>query len=278
MTGQAIQNVKVRTRAEPKAATGGRVLHVYPLTWPATVRRNSRTFTGLMAAYNGYVGTGDWNVVALHKAEPGDTIPRARRSVQGRPAQLRRSVRPDVRRHVSADGERHRRQADRDQVRGRRRGDLRRRRRVPPVRRDGLRVPHLRGDHVPQHRGRVLGRRQRCGGRDGADGQELPVRERRRSASKRSSPDRPDFYIADNVFLGRDDHYRTLGWANPGLYGAHPINSYYAIKIYGSGHIDRAQRGRVLSRRHLRFRPTACRIPSARTGPWRSTSTTTTST
>ena len=26
-----------------------------------------------MAAYNGYVGTGDWNVVALHKAEPGDT-------------------------------------------------------------------------------------------------------------------------------------------------------------------------------------------------------------
>ena len=28
-----------------------------------------------------------------------------------------------------------------------------------------------------------------------------------------------------------------LGWANPGLYGAHPINSYYAIKVYGSGHV-----------------------------------------
>ena len=27
-----------------------------------------------MAAYNGYVGTGDWNVVALRKAEPGDTF------------------------------------------------------------------------------------------------------------------------------------------------------------------------------------------------------------
>ena len=46
-----------------------------------------------------------------------------------------------------------------------------------------------------------------------------------------------DFYIADNVFLGRDDRHRVLGWANPGLYGAHPINSYYAIKVYGSGHV-----------------------------------------
>src|SRR5581483_263792 len=46
-----------------------------------------------------------------------------------------------------------------------------------------------------------------------------------------------DYYIADNVFLGRDDHYRTLGWAGPQNYGAHPINSYYAIKIYGSGHV-----------------------------------------
>jgi hypothetical protein len=29
----------------------------------------------------------------------------------------------------------------------------------------------------------------------------------------------------------------VLGWANPGLYGAHPINSYYAVKVYGSGHV-----------------------------------------
>ena len=30
VSGQAVQNVKVRTRGEPRAATGGRVLHVYP--------------------------------------------------------------------------------------------------------------------------------------------------------------------------------------------------------------------------------------------------------
>ena len=31
--GQAVQAAKVRTRAEPKAAAGGRILHVYPPTW-----------------------------------------------------------------------------------------------------------------------------------------------------------------------------------------------------------------------------------------------------
>ena len=74
VSGTAVQNVKVRTRAEPKAAAGGRTIHVYPLTWPANRPKENPNFTGLMAAYNGYVGTGDWNVVALHKAEPGDTF------------------------------------------------------------------------------------------------------------------------------------------------------------------------------------------------------------
>jgi len=46
-----------------------------------------------------------------------------------------------------------------------------------------------------------------------------------------------DFYIADNIFLGRDDRHRVLGWASPGIYGAHPLRSYYAVKVYGSGHV-----------------------------------------
>src|SRR4029078_4406977 len=72
VSGTAIQNVKVRTRAEPKAAAGGRTIHVYLLTWPASGPKENPNVTGLMAPYNGYVGTGDWNVVALHKADPGD--------------------------------------------------------------------------------------------------------------------------------------------------------------------------------------------------------------
>jgi hypothetical protein len=46
-----------------------------------------------------------------------------------------------------------------------------------------------------------------------------------------------DFYIADNIFLGRDDPHRVLGWASPDIYGAHELKSYYAVKVYGSGHV-----------------------------------------
>ena len=65
VAGTAVQDVQVRTRAEPRAAAGGRTIHVYPLTWPADRPKENPNVTGLMAAYNGYVGTGDWNVVAL---------------------------------------------------------------------------------------------------------------------------------------------------------------------------------------------------------------------
>src|SRR4029453_14069040 len=54
-TGTTIQTVKVRTRGEPKAATGGRVLHVYP---PACAG----------------AGTGDLNVVFQRMVAPGDVI------------------------------------------------------------------------------------------------------------------------------------------------------------------------------------------------------------
>src|SRR6476620_11689780 len=54
VSGTAIQNAKVRTRAEPKAAAGGRTIHVYPLTWPASRPKENPNVTGLMAAYNGY--------------------------------------------------------------------------------------------------------------------------------------------------------------------------------------------------------------------------------
>lgn len=46
LSGQAVQTTKVRTRAEPKAATGGRLLHVYPPGWRAPKQEPS--FTGLM--------------------------------------------------------------------------------------------------------------------------------------------------------------------------------------------------------------------------------------
>jgi hypothetical protein len=46
-----------------------------------------------------------------------------------------------------------------------------------------------------------------------------------------------NFYIADNIILGRDDRHRLLGWASPGIYGSSILKSYIAIKVYGSGHV-----------------------------------------
>ena len=47
VSGPAVQLVKVRTRGEPKAATGGRILHAYPPTWRGA--KEEPSFTGLMA-------------------------------------------------------------------------------------------------------------------------------------------------------------------------------------------------------------------------------------
>jgi hypothetical protein len=52
-----------------------------------------------------------------------------------------------------------------------------------------------------------------------------------------------DFYIADNLFLDRDDRFRLVGWTGPmwasaGAYGSHLLTSYYAIKVYGPGHVS----------------------------------------
>ena len=51
-----------------------------------------------------------------------------------------------------------------------------------------------------------------------------------------------DFYIADNLFLGRDDRYRLVGWTGArwgdiGAYPSHRLVSYYGIKVYGPGHV-----------------------------------------
>ena len=50
-----------------------------------------------------------------------------------------------------------------------------------------------------------------------------------------------DFYIADNVFMGRNDPSRLMGWIGrtwqslPGF--PQPLLSEYAVKVYGSGHV-----------------------------------------
>ena len=145
--GQAVQTPTVRTRAEPKTPTGGRTLHVYPLTWKGA--KQEPNFTGLMAAYAG-AGTGDWNVVYQSMVQPGDVILVHAGLYKG---DRRNYVDPysltfDGTYLLTAKGTPEK--PITDQGRRRRRGDLRRRRRVSAVRRDGRRPPHLRRPHDPE--------------------------------------------------------------------------------------------------------------------------------
>jgi hypothetical protein len=49
------------------------------------------------------------------------------------------------------------------------------------------------------------------------------------------SADSKDFYIADNVLIGRHDPDTLVGWY--GLEKPAPLTSYYAIKVYGQSHV-----------------------------------------
>jgi hypothetical protein len=72
VTGNAVRTVVTRTRAEPVASTAGRILHVYP---PGhTGPEEQPAFHGLLAAYYETALGGDWSRAAPLRVKPGDTI------------------------------------------------------------------------------------------------------------------------------------------------------------------------------------------------------------
>ena len=235
VTGEAVRTMRTKTRGEPKAASGGRVLHVYPLTW-GNRPKEQPNFTGLMAAYTGYVGTGDWNIVWPHKAEPGDTVLVHAGLYKG---DRHNYVDPygltfDGTYLLTAKGT-----ADKPIV-IKAAGD-------GEVIFDGdgaFRLFDVMGSAYHIFEGLTFRNTEVvfwAGVKDVAGAVGLTVRNCRFEGVgigiQTQFAGSRDFYIADNIFIGRDDHYRTLGWAGPAIYGAHPINSYYAIKLYGSGHV-----------------------------------------
>ena len=72
VTGAATQIATVRTRAEPRPASGGKTYHVYPVDW--TGPKQQPAFTGLMAAY--YMGSAHYDYENAYppRVQPGDTI------------------------------------------------------------------------------------------------------------------------------------------------------------------------------------------------------------
>jgi hypothetical protein len=67
-----VRTVTVRTRPEPKPATGGRVFHVYPPSHSGP--KQEPAFEALMCAYNYYCGGGDTVTAGRPRVKGGDII------------------------------------------------------------------------------------------------------------------------------------------------------------------------------------------------------------
>ena len=231
--GKSIQTVKVKTRNVPKAAKGGRLLHVYPPGYKG--KKEEPSFEGLKAAYFGS-GLGDWSVVSEKKAQPGDIIMVHAGLYK---ANLMDYVDPHG---IPFDG---------TYVL-----NIKATEEKPIVIRgagDGEAIFDGNGAHRLFD---VLGTRHHifenlvirntdiafsAGLKEVIGASNLTVRNCRFEevgiAITTEFAGSKNFYIADNIILGRDPRNHLVGWASPGVYGASPLKSYMAIKVYGSGHV-----------------------------------------
>lgn len=233
--GTAVQVVTVTTRGEPKIPEGGRTLHVYPPDYAGP--REQPSFNGLKEAYYG-PGRGDWSVVRERPVRPGDVILvhaglyKADRLDYVNPYEIPfdgtyvltidgTPEKPIVIK-AAGDGE-----AIFDGAGCFRLFDV-----------TGADYTHfegltIRNTDIAFYAGLkdVIG----CTG--------LTVRRCRMedvgigvvtqwAGSK-------NFYIADNVIVGRDDPHRLVGWAGAavGRYKPSPLKSYFGVKVYGQGHV-----------------------------------------
>ena len=72
VSGGKEQIITARTRSEPMPAPGGHVYHVYPIDWKGP--KQQPAFTGLMRAYNMGSSASDHDHTFPPRVQPGDTI------------------------------------------------------------------------------------------------------------------------------------------------------------------------------------------------------------
>jgi hypothetical protein len=238
VSGQSTQTVRVKTRSEPQAYSGGRTLHVYAPDYKGP--RIEPSFTGILEAYYG-AGLGDWSVVWERRAQAGDTLlvhaglykPERLNYVDPMMAPfdgsmsltLKGTAEKPITIKAAGDGE-----VIFDGAGNHRLFD------VMASRYHIFENLTFRNTDVAIFAGQkeVLG----------AVG--LAVKDCRFEnvgfGVWTEFAGSSDFYIADNLFLGRDDRFRLIGWtgfmwASAGPYGSHQLTSYYAVKVYGPGHV-----------------------------------------
>jgi hypothetical protein len=242
--GEAVRTVKVKTRSEPQSYSGGRILHVYPPDYFGP--RQEPSFTGILQAYYG-AGLGDWSVVWERRAQAGDTLLlhaglyRPERldyvdpmmtpfdgsmslTLKGTPEKPI-TIKSAGDGEVVIDGDNNHRLFD-----------------VMASRYHIFEGLTFRNTDVA-----IFAGQKEVTGAVG-----LAVKNCRFEnigfGVWTEFAGSSDFYIADNLFLGRDDRFRLIGWGGrlrqpdgntwkEPLYKSHRMVSYYAVKVYGQGHV-----------------------------------------
>lgn len=236
--GATEQQVTVKTRSIPVPYTRGRTLHVYPTDHDGP--REEPSFATLLEAYYG-AGLGDWNMVWERRAQPGDTIvmhaglyrPERLNYVDPQMAPFdgtfllttKATAEKPITIRSAGDGE---------------------------VIFDGAGNHKLFDVMATKHHifeGLTFRNTDvaiQAGQKEVLGAVGLTVKNCRFEnigfGIWTEFAGSSDFYIGDNLFIGRDDRFRMIGWTGPlwasaGKYGSHQVTSYYAIKVYGMGHV-----------------------------------------
>jgi hypothetical protein len=245
--GETQRTATVRTRAEPVPYRGGRTFHVYPHGFAGA--KTEPAFEGLMCAYNEWCAGTDWATAGRPRVRPGDTILvhagiyQYNRYEYTNDAAVNRTTPLDGTYYLTADGTAERpisivAAGDGDVV-----FDGNGNYALFDVR--AADYTHFEGITFRNAEVAILAGTQFIAGAKG-----LTV--------KRSSFERvgagvftnwsgsSGFYIADNVFVGRNDPNHLIGWAGDmwikfrgvdGQVFPPPMASYVAVKLYGPGHV-----------------------------------------
>ena len=245
VTGAGERTVSVRTRMEPQPASGGHVYHVYPFGYKGT--KQEPAFTGLLAAY--YMGSdqSDHSNAEPARVRPGDIILvhaglyKDNRFVYGGfdPATPAYGTPFDGTYYLTQSGT-----ADRPIViQGAGDGEV-------IFDGDGCQnlfnllaanYNYFEGITVRNTNVAFLLGIKNITGASGFTLKHSRLENIGRGVEDDWSGSK-NFYIADNVFIGRHDPTKLQSWFTPAVWAKFPgypalITSEYAVKVYGQGHV-----------------------------------------
>jgi hypothetical protein len=247
VSGTAERTVTVRTRAEPQRSGNGRVFHVYPHGF--TGQKTEPSFEGLMCAYNEWCAGTDWATAGRPRVRPGDTILvhagtyKYNRYEYTNDPTVNRTTPLDGTYYLTADGT----AADPIAIVAAGDGDVVFDGAGNYALFDVRAADHTYFEGITFRNAEIaiLAGTQFIAGSKG-----LTVKRSRfenvGAGVFTNFSGSNGFYIADSVFLGRNDPNHLIGWAGAmwtkfrGVEGQifpPAMASYVAVKLYGPGHV-----------------------------------------